>query len=164
MDTKAFSPRICGPTDTNDSMVHCMQIPDASQCPDHTSISRFASAYRDEVFVLYTMENLCKGPLGLVYSKSLPFSLFNPRPEQTTMNHCLLALAKIYFGLRTREIAVLQDGLCLYSRGLQMLNDVLDEVDRNITTETIVSVFALSLGEVCTLVFRYPTIRNYANE
>ncbi len=44
---------------------------------------------------------------------------------------------------------LLKDGLRLYGQGLGMLQDALDRVDHPVTTETIVSVVSLSLGEVC---------------
>ncbi len=67
------------------------------------------------------------------------------------MNHCLLALAKVFYGLKTHEIRVLQDGMRLYGGGLRMLKDVLDEANSSFTTELLVSVVSLCIGEVCTL-------------
>ena len=51
------------------------------------------------------------------------------------------------------ETAWLEDGLCRYGRGLNMLHEVLDEADCTTTTEIIVSVKSLSLAEVCALLY-----------
>ena len=67
------------------------------------------------------------------------------------MNNCLLALAKIYTGRHIHDSMVLREGFRLYGQGVRMLNRVLDKANGRITTEIIVSVISLSLGEVGTL-------------
>ena len=69
------------------------------------------------------------------------------------MNHCLLALAKMYSGRRTRETRVSQEGLGLYGQALRMLNNALENNNHCITTELIVSVVSLGLAEVRTSLF-----------
>lgn len=127
------------------------QIKNSARHLELSVISSYLSVLQDETYILYALTNLCSGPLGAVYGNCLPFRLDGLSPQQTMMNNCLLALAKVYTGLQTHQSRVSQDGLRLYGQGLLMLNDILDKAKGRITTEIIVSVISLSLGEVCTL-------------
>ena len=105
----------------------------------------------DEVYVWYTVKNLCRGPLALVYGDIVPSNSAGLHPHRLMMNECLMAMAKVFYGFHKRETIVLQDGVRLYGRGMGMLRGFLSEVDCSVTTEMIISVFSLCIGEVCTL-------------
>ena len=105
----------------------------------------------DEVYVSFTVKNLCRGPLALVYCDVLLCKSSGMHPHHLMMNACLLAMAKVFYGFQNRETKVMQDGLRLYGRGLSMLGDFLSKADCSVTTEMIISVFSLCVGEVCTL-------------
>ena len=109
-----------------------------------------SSPFRDEMYVLYAIDNLCEGPLFTIFSAFLPFDVISIQSQRRLTNHCLLALAKVYYGVQMREHRVLQDGMQLYGQGLRMLIDVLDTHDYSVTTEMIVAVVSLCMGEVCT--------------
>ena len=67
------------------------------------------------------------------------------------MNQCLLAQATAFYGIHNRENRILRDGMRQYGRGLSMLRNTLGEDHCTVTTEIIVSAFALSVVEVRTL-------------
>ena len=98
--------------------------------------------------MLHTIKKLCKGPLGAIYCNFLPFTLVSVQPQQTMMSHCLLALAKVFCGLRMHESRVLQDGMHLYGQGMRMLKERLDKAECRVTTEMTVSVVSLCVSEV----------------
>lgn len=106
------------------------------------------STFWDDVAVSYTIKNLCAQPLGLVYGHFLPLNSCSSYPPQMMVSRCLLAMAKIYYGLRTRETRSLRTGIHLYGQGLRMINGVLNNRHGTIATETIVSVVSLCISEV----------------
>lgn len=120
----------------------------------YTPVSSSISPFRDEMYVLYTVKNLCKGPLSMMYCNILPYNPSGLQPHQSMMNQCLLATAKVFYGLQNRESEALHDGLRLYGQGLSMLSNILSKANCSVTTEMIVSVFSLCMGEVCTLPLR----------
>ena len=118
---------------------------------------------QDHLIVLYTVDNLCKGRngrLALDFLNVIAHTSTTLHSQRLLMSHCLLALAKVFYGLKTREKTVLRDGARLYGQGLKKLRDFLDGFDSDhssITMEIIVSVLALSMTEVCTYSFRFQT-------
>ena len=71
--------------------------------------------------------------------------------NHTIMCQCLLALARVYYGLRNNDARVTTKGMRVYGQGLTMLNKVLGSNGWSVTSETIVAVLALSIAEVCTI-------------
>ena len=109
--------------------------------------------FRDEMHVLFTVQNLCKGPSAVMYREVFSYHPSGPHPHRPMMNLCLLAKAKCFYGLQNCERRVLQDGMRQYGRGLSMLRNALGKDNCNVTTEVIVSAFALSVVEVFILPF-----------
>ncbi|MCJ1471619.1 hypothetical protein MMC13_000259 [Lambiella insularis] len=56
-------------------------------------------------------------------------------------------MAKVFYGIQHREKRILQDGMCLYGRGLSTLSNVLSKANCIVTTEMVVSVLSLCVGE-----------------
>ncbi len=106
------------------------------------------SSMWDEVFVLNMINKTCQGPVGLVYRQFLPLDLSSSHCQHTMVSHCLLATAKIFYGLKTREARVLRSGIDLYGQGLRMISNALNKSPGFVSTETIVSVVSLCIGEV----------------
>ena len=96
---------------------------------------------------MYIIKNFRKGPLANVYRNVFPCDA----SSQSMINQCLLALAKIYFGLQNHESKVLTDGMRLYGQGLSEVNNALSKDNCNVNSEIIISVLALSVAEVCML-------------
>ena len=152
--TKAFSSQLDDAVNPVTSPVHCWQIPQSStQLSDSVPMSPHISLNRDEMYVLYTIRHLVKGPSAMMYCNVLQCNSPTLHPHQSMMNQCLLALAKVFYGLHNHESRVIQQGMHLYGRGLGTLREVLGKAKCTVTTEMIVTVLALSVGEVCTLPF-----------
>ena len=111
-------------------------------------------ASMDEKCVLYTIENLANSPLTMNYHDVLSYDSLGKCTNHTIMCQCLLALARIYYGLRNNDSPVTRKGMCVYGQGLTMLNKVLGSNDWSVTSETIAAVLALSIAEVCTMLPR----------
>lgn len=111
-------------------------------------------ASMDEICVLYTIENLAKSPLTMNYNNVLSCDSLGKCTNHTIMCQCLLALARIYYGLRNNDSRVTRKGMRVYGQGLTMLNEVLGSNDWKVTSETIVAVLALSIAEVCIILPR----------
>ena len=110
------------------------------------------SPFRDDMYVLYTVENLGKeGALAVMYRSVFPCNTSGLHPQQLMMIQCLLALAKVFYGLKHGASRVLRDGIRLYGQGLSMLNDILGKNNCSVTTEIMFSVFSLCVIEVCAL-------------
>ena len=105
----------------------------------------------DEIYVLYTVEKLCKGPSALMYRNIFSYDPSGSQSHQPMMNQCLLAQATAFYGLHNRANQILRDGMRQYGRGLSMLRSTLGEDHCTVTTEMLVSAFALSVVEVRTL-------------
>ena len=107
---------------------------------------------RDDIYVTYTVKNLCRGPSALMYKV---FSNDRSRPcvhpHQPMMSQCLLTLATAFYGLQNRDSSILQDGMRRYGQALSTLRHVLVKDYRGITTHIITSVLALGMVEVCIL-------------
>ena len=150
--TKASSRQLdSAVNNTLTSVFRCWRDSQPMQVFEYVLKSPSPSPFRDEMCVSYTVENLCKGPLSMMYRNVFPCNTSGPHPHQSMMSLCLLAFAKVYYGLKHRESRVLRDGMRLYGRGLSMLSDVLGKDNFSVTTEIIVSVLSLCMVEVCTL-------------
>ena len=107
---------------------------------------------RDDVYVTYTVQNLCRGPSAFMYKV---FSNDRSRPcvhpHQPMMSQCLLTLATAFYGRQNHDNSILQDGMRRYGRVLSTLRHVLVKDYRGITTHIITSVLALGMVEVCIL-------------
>ena len=103
---------------------------------------------RDEMYVMYTMEHLCEGPLTVTYRNVLSHKSSHGN-QSPVMKHCLLVLATIFYGIHNRQSTIVKHGMRLYGQALGMLSDVLGKDERRISTEVIVSVLSLSISEVC---------------
>ena len=132
------------------SVIRCWQDSQLVQLSGCGPISPSLSPSQDEMYVVYTVENLCKGPSAILYRNIFPYKPSDLHPHQSMMSQCLMALARVFYGLQNRESRVLRDGMRLYGRGLSMLSDVLGRDNCSVTTEIIVSVFSLCVAEVCT--------------
>ena len=116
-----------------------------------TPLSPCISPSRDEAYVVYIVQYLCKGkgPFAVIYRNLLSCNSSDLNPHQSMMHQCLLALAGIYYGVHNHANKVLRDAMRLYGRALSMVNNALSKTNCNVTTEIIVSVFSLCMGEVC---------------
>ncbi|KAL8823445.1 MAG: hypothetical protein Q9191_005850 [Dirinaria sp. TL-2023a] len=115
----------------------------------HTNGPRtsFALQSREEIYVLFTVQNLSKGPSAVMYRDVFSSNPSDPASHRPMMNQCLLAEATSFYGLHNRQSRILQDGLRQYGRGLSMLRSALIKDTCNVTPEIIVSAFALSVVE-----------------
>ena len=147
---EAFSHQLDDTADTACSEINCWQAPLPIQISSCVPTSPCTAPFRDEMYVLYTVKHLCKGPLAMIYSNVLLCNPSGQHPYQSMMNHCLLAMAKVFYGLQNRESRVLRDGMCLYGQGLRILREVLSKISHNITMEMVISSFALYIGKVYT--------------
>ena len=151
-NAKASSSKLSDVISTVTSATRDWQTSQPLQSSEHLPMSLGMSPFRDEVCISYTIKHLCKGPLAMMYCNVLPCNLIGLHPQQSTMNHCLLAMAKVFYAVKNHESRLLQDGIRLYGRGLNMLSDALGKANCSVTTEMIVSVFTLCVGEVRTII------------
>lgn len=113
----------------------------------------FSSRARDEIYVSYTVTNLCKGATSILYCDVFSCDL-TLHPHRPLMNQSLVALATVFYGLQNRASGTVKDGIQRYGLALSMLRKVLGTDESNITTEITVSVFMLGMLEVLNLVVR----------
>ena len=140
------------PHNTTHSMIPATEPARAQQlmqCSGRIPRSPDIWPFQDEMCVFYTVQNLFKGPLSILYCNVLPVDPSDLSPHQSMMNHCLLAMAKVFYGVQNNDRKLVQGGVHLYGRGIRMLGQILSEVDCNVSTEMIASVYTLCIGEVC---------------
>ena len=126
-----------------------------AQLGRESRISPHPSGSQNEIFVMYTVENLFKGRLPVAYVNDFSRNTFHLHPHQFLMSQCLLALAKVFFGLKNHESRILQGGLTLYGHGLTTLSAFFDGDGKGITIEVIFSVLSLAMTEVRTLACQF---------
>ena len=118
------------------------------------SVTSSLSPSRDDLYVTYTVQNLCRGPSAFMYKV-----FFNDRsrpcvhPHQPMMSQCLLTLATAFYGLQNHDRSILQAGMHRYGQVLSTLRHVLVRDYRGITPHIITSVLALGMVEVGILHF-----------
>ena len=98
--------------------------------------------YNDEVYVLYAVRYLVKGPM-----KYMCYDLYHCQQDSLQVSS-VLALAKVFYGLHRKDRTTLQAGIRLYGKGLKMLRVILDKPACHITAEIIISVLLLCVAEV----------------
>lgn len=114
-------------------------------------LSRTPSTSQNELIVLYTVDNLCKdrdGRLAMAYLDVLPCISSVLHPHRPLMSECLLALAKVFYGLKNRERGILGDGIALYGRGLRGLHTSFSKGSGGVSIETVIAVLSLAVTEV----------------
>ena len=131
---------------------------ETTKVPEYLPICLSPTPPSDESFVLYTINNLGKNDwMVMAYQNISQIHTSTLSPQSFLMGQCLLALAKIFYGVKRQEKGVMREGMNLYSGALNTLSSSFGIRESNVTIETVVSVLLLSMIEVCTILTEIST-------
>lgn len=116
--------------------------------------------WKDDMLMSYLFQNLSAGFLSVVCQ-----NLATPQPslsistQRHTVKQSLLALATILYAVNHSETSLLLDGRRRYGQALKMVTNTINSAKASQITETMASVYALSLLEVKTSVRKHTRCR-----
>ena len=130
----------------------------ATGIPGYLPLCRNLDPPPDDSFVLYTINSLGKNDwMVIVYLNASQMHTSALGSQSFLMRQCLLALARIFYGVKRHEKRVLRGGMNLYGGALNMLSSSFRVKESNITIEMVGSVLLLSMIEVDTVLTQSST-------
>jgi hypothetical protein len=109
--------------------------------------SPFNSSMSNDYSMSYLVTNL-HGPMGVICRSLIMPSYQAESSPHSAMRQCFVALATTFYGLGNAQKPVMDDGRRQYRLALSMVNASLSK-STSAETNTLCSIFALCLHEVC---------------